>query len=89
MAHTPGPWEARRVGTTTHIVADRRDLALAADVMDGQLIAAAPELLDALQDMLAGWHYIRRHYGDLSGVGWDRCEQSSAVAIAKATGKAP
>jgi hypothetical protein len=45
------------------------------------------ELVSALDDMLAGWRYIRCNYGDLYGVGWDRCEKSAAAAIEKATGE--
>lgn len=51
------------------------------------LIAAAPELLEALQDMLSGWKYIRQTHGDLYGVGWDRAEQKATEAIKKALGQ--
>lgn len=51
------------------------------------LIAAAPELLEALQDMLAGWEYIRANHGDLYGVGWDRAQNKATSAINKALGK--
>lgn len=54
---------------------------------DARLIAAAPELLDALADMLSGWRYIRETYGDLGGVGWDRAEKAARAAIAKARGE--
>lgn len=50
-----------------------------------KLIEAAPLLLDALQDMLNGWRYIRETHGDLYGVGWDRCENSASIAIERAT----
>jgi hypothetical protein len=53
-----------------------------------RLIAAAPDLLEALRDMLAGWRYIRSSHGDLYGVGWDRAEGKAATAIDKATGEA-
>lgn len=45
---------------------------------------AAPDLLDALKDITSGWRYIRRHYGDLSGVGWDRAQSAAEAAISKA-----
>lgn len=45
---------------------------------------AAPELLDAARDALSGWHYIRRHHGDLPGVGWDRVDNALSAAIARA-----
>lgn len=35
----------------------------------------------ALFDMRAGWRYIRSVHGDLAGVGWERCEQSSTAAL--------
>lgn len=44
------------------------------------------DLLEALEDMLSGWRYIRETYGDLNGVGWDRCEGSARAAITKAKG---
>lgn len=55
---------------------------------NAHLIAAAPELLDAATDALAGWRYIRQHHGDLYGVGWDRVERLLQAAIAKAEGRA-
>lgn len=54
---------------------------------DANLIAAAPELLDALQDMLSGWQYIRSQHGDLYGIGWDRAQDKAISAINKALGK--
>lgn len=53
---------------------------------DKALIEAAPLLLDALRDMAAGWRYIRKHHGDLAGVGWDRAQSAAEAAIAAATG---
>lgn len=54
---------------------------------NAHLIAAAPDLLDAAKDALAGWRYIRQQHGDLYGVGWDRVEAALTAAIAKATGQ--
>ena len=45
------------------------------------------ELLEALQDMLSGWKYIRDQHGDLYGVGWDRSQNKAVSAINKATGE--
>lgn len=53
---------------------------------DAHLIAAAPDLLEALEDMLAGWKYIRESHGDLYGVGWDRAQDKATAAIARARG---
>lgn len=55
-------------------------------IANARLIAAAPDLLEALKDMLSGWRYLRAVYGDLSGVGWDRAENAAIAAIAKAEG---
>jgi hypothetical protein len=57
------------------------------DDANARLIAAAPELLEALQDMLSGWKYIRQTHGDLYGVGWDRAEQKATEVISKALGQ--
>lgn len=38
-------------------------------------------LLEACEDMLSGWRYIRQVHGDLAGVGWDRAEQAAIAAI--------
>ena len=54
---------------------------------NARLIAAAPELLAALEDMLGGWRYIRQAHGDLYGVGWDRAQDAAEKAIAKAKGE--
>lgn len=45
------------------------------------------ELLEALQDMLSGWKYIREQHGDLYGVGWDRAQDKAQAAISKALGE--
>lgn len=54
------------------------------------LIAAAPDLLAALKDILSGWRYIRQDPAHLSiyGVGWDRAQKAAEAAIAKSEGKA-
>jgi len=49
--------------------------------------SAAPDLLEALRDMLSGWRYIRDSHGDLYGVGWDRAQEKAERAMEKATGK--
>lgn len=42
------------------------------------------DLCSALDDMRGGWRYIRHRYGDLEGVGWDRCEASATAALSAA-----
>ncbi len=54
---------------------------------NARLCAAAPDLLEALRDMAAGWEYIRQTHGDSYGVGWDRAQEKATAAIAKATGE--
>ena len=44
--------------------------------------AEIERLRGALEDMHAGWRYIRRHHGDLPGVGWDRCDIAARAALA-------
>lgn len=101
--HTPGPYEDYFEGRTIvvgdtathtdlaeffyegeHTVSTSREEAEA----NARLFIAAPDLLDALADMQAGWRYIRAFHGDLAGVGWDRCEDNATKSIAKARGEA-
>lgn len=50
------------------------------------LISAAPEMYEALKDILSGWKYIRMAHGDLPGVGWNRAQKAAESAISKAEG---
>lgn len=95
---TPGPWKVNTIGkhwnnqSLTHIeVTFGIDGGCVCDTVyemaDANLIAAAPELLEAIQDMLSGWQYIRQTHGDLYGVGWDRAEQKAKDALSKALGQ--
>ena len=94
--HTPGPWlaQGRYIGVKGHMsyIGECGDqngnwtnepMAVA----NARLIAAAPDLLEALKDMNSGWKYIRHSYGDLYGVGWDRAQEKADAAIAKAQGE--
>jgi hypothetical protein len=80
------PWvvDAIESGRGAVSTADGREVTGWIDLEDAFLIAAAPELLEALHDMLAEWVYIRETYGDLYGVGWDRAQDKANAAIAKA-----
>jgi uncharacterized coiled-coil DUF342 family protein len=42
------------------------------------------EAREALQDMLSGWHYIRKVHGDLYGVGWDRAQTKAEKVLEEA-----
>ncbi len=97
-AHTPGPWVndnglvyGTGMGGASFDIFDASEWngALEEAHANAALIAAAPDLLAALQDALSGWIYIRQSHGDLYGVGWDRVEQSAKKAIAKATSPNP
>ena len=39
------------------------------------------ESIEALEDILSGWKYIRSTHGDLYGVGWDRAQNKAELAI--------
>lgn len=55
MKHTDGPWrmEGRRIIVGEYLVADIHHHGTPVDDANGNLIAAAPELLAALKDLLA------------------------------------
>ncbi len=42
----------------------------------------ADALVEALEDILSGWIYIRQQHGDLYGVGWDRAQGKAEEALA-------
>ncbi|MCK7258053.1 hypothetical protein L8O18_06180 [Enterobacter asburiae] len=63
------------------------DYERSATIANANLIAGAPDLLEALQDMLSGWKHIRAMHGDLYGIGWDRAQDKAQAAISKALGE--
>lgn len=79
--------EYKRTPTVVRYDTCAKSLAMEEVIANANLIASAPELLEALEDMLNGWRYIREMYGDLYGVGWDRAESKSVAAVAKAKGE--
>lgn len=99
--HTPGPYKrgyitglktyahwkdgVQFVGTTGRRLADAIEDAEQSFMYDPGVDKAHEALLEALEDMLNGWRYIRRSHGDLYGVGWDRAEEKAQAAIDKAT----
>lgn len=96
--HTPGPWAYRDNGHFFD-VGVARDCSVVPiypavcigvsrhQEADARLIAAAPELLEALKDALSALKYIRALDVELYGVKFDRVETNSAAVIAKAEGK--
>ncbi len=96
--HTPGPWKTGRALNTTGSVkiVHRGHLTLAwascEDVSDitrdeamanASLIAAAPDLLAALRDMVATWEGPR----ELAAIKFAQNVIAARAAIAKAEGK--
>lgn len=93
-AHTPGPWTVKLTGMrgSFHIPEAQKHEAKAADVDDvdgytvssanARLIAAAPELLEALR-------YVMED--EINGIprASSSCRRVVAAAIAKATGSQP
>lgn len=60
MKHTPGPWHLSTDGFTTMITdANGDEVYIGANEANARLIAAAPELLEALQD-IANHHEHQR-----------------------------
>ena len=89
--HTPGPWKAHAPGLSRSGLPEYQihwsDIGeCVAEVVHGtanaHLIAAAPELLDALQTMVKAFH---TYAPKLDGAEYN-CVLSAKAAIAKATG---
>jgi hypothetical protein len=65
--HTPGPWKFRRAGAKIHagITGDGRCLAIIENAIsdsDGELLAAAPEMLFALEASIPALEYVRKQF---------------------------
>lgn len=84
---TPDQQEAQDRDRVEAAMADNQEAAEREMHDHDPVAAAAPELLDAARDALAGWHYIRDHHGDLPGVGWGRVDSALTLAIARAEGR--
>jgi hypothetical protein len=89
MSHTPGPWEndGNDIWAGDHLIAtvsgDQNGLfANPSRLADSALIAAAPELLDALRDALD----VMGDWGEDGDPEWANVARA---AIAKAEGKVP
>ena len=88
-AHTPGPWTSAWVGTRPHGVAvvwlgentDKRIeiIGTSKDEANARLIAAAPEMLEALRNLVMDWERV---------IGPIPEDHEAQVAIAKAEGGA-
>ena len=96
-AHTPGPWAARRMHTGGFDIMDPRNRDVVTVYGGGvetesreanaRLIAAAPDLLEALRQTTAQISVWRSINGDMVGALAD-LENNARAAIRKATGEA-
>lgn len=98
--HTPGPWQVsgvrvklgnedcQAVGPDNFTIAflpiGRRPHELAGALADARLLAAAPDMLEALRNTLSLLKVFTRETDDVAKTVWDQAE----AAIAKATGAA-
>lgn len=86
---TPTPWRIGAIesGMVAIDGANGEEVTGFVSPEDGSLIAAAPDLLEALQEMVAMWRSV------CSSQGWEPEHLAEAVraqaAIAKATGEQP
>ena len=87
--HTPGPWDTRESATHVTVTNAHGDAVFHDDkripgvMADASLIAAAPELLEALKLALEYWRHRQQRYKNRSPV-W---VQAARAAITKATGE--
>ena len=90
--HTPGPWnivESNKIDEEAHIQTDLKSICRmwiqmdSQDMANARLIAAAPELLEALTAMVAIWEGPR----ELAALRFAKSVIDARAAIAKATGE--
>jgi hypothetical protein len=93
--HTPGPWKAsdRFPGVILDDHAIPRQLASVAILSDSEqdanarLIAAAPDLLEQLKNILARFENCARIHGNTEDWVIDAATEKARAVIAKATGE--
>jgi hypothetical protein len=90
--HTPGPWGYSKcrcghpVCHSYHINHSRSNGAF--DEADARLIAAAPDLLAALEGLFEQCAMVHKHWGDgANGKEADAAQDAGRAAIAKARGE--
>jgi hypothetical protein len=82
--HTPGPWIVNGPHDASWVsTADHRTI-LPETMANARLIAAAPQMLDALHEVLA-----LLNNPDADGTDANRVEREILAVIAKATGEQP
>lgn len=96
MSHTPGPWAVhpldRRCVIDTRAMDSTEGMVIADvrswhDTGDAQLIAAAPDLLDALQEYMAQFGQALEAHRIPFGEAQQKADSLARAAIAKAEGK--
>jgi hypothetical protein len=90
--HTPGPWASNSADSfelcvygNCHRIAKMAGGEINRDIANARLIAAAPELLEALQDFLNWSNSV--YYGKDTRRELVRAKDKASAAIAKATGE--
>ena len=84
--HTPGPWKYKPLSEDTWFIFNRKDVITACgDENNARLIAAAPEMLEALKALVA---YQADNETEYLGMQQIIAYQRAKAAIAKAEGRA-
>ena len=92
MKHTPGPWEYK-FDMAGHDVRAKSKLIAALGVLpeitqNGHLIAAAPDMLEALKGLFEHCAMVHKHWGDGDNTKQaDAAIKAGEAAIAKAEGR--
>jgi hypothetical protein len=89
MSHSPGPWKRKDWSSGGVLNSEGRFIAAAYTPDDARLIAAAPDLLEALEQtvlhMQATADLAINTYGEVGGK-WQKAIDDANSAIAKAKG---
>ena len=88
--HTPGPWRAQETAYKpwTHIVSEQGSFIADTDRHNARLIAASPETLAALEELVEAVESFALSRFEMDGIDTLICKTvRSRAAIAKATGK--
>jgi len=91
--HTPGPWKAIISENVANVVCAENGIGVARviDDDDARLIAAAPQMLEALEACAAYWHYKRSpgipEHSELVSLSAEQAQKLIRAAIAAAKGE--
>ena len=81
-AHTPGPWAVETFGAAYEVAAEDRLVSIASIAANANLIAAAPDLIEALRAAVATELFLPDHPQRQAAY------KNARAAIAKAEGSA-